>query len=53
MTQKERQYLLHRAEAEIAMAQESTAEAAVQAHYRLAEAYLERIYKNEIKREES
>lgn len=46
MTSEERRYLIGRAEAEIALAQESRSEAAVQAHYQLAEAYLARIYRN-------
>jgi hypothetical protein len=44
MSAEELAYLERRAEAEIAMAQRSSHVRAVQAHYELATAYLERIH---------
>lgn len=44
MSHEEQEYLERRAEAELALAQEAAHSRAVQAHYELAAAYLERIY---------
>ena len=44
MTEEDKQYFERRAEDEIAMACSSSQGAAVQAHYLLACAYLDRIY---------
>jgi len=44
MSQNELEYFERRAEAEIALAQQAQHEAAVQAHYELASAYLDRIH---------
>jgi hypothetical protein len=40
----DRDYLSHRAEVELHMAQTATAPAAVKAHYQLAALYLDRLY---------
>jgi len=44
MSQEEQQYYERRAEAEIALAQQSDHDAVVRAHYELAAAYLDRIH---------
>jgi hypothetical protein len=44
MTEDDKEYFERRAEAEIAMACNSSETAAVQAHYTLACAYLDKIY---------
>lgn len=44
MSQEEADYLEHRAEAEIQLAQQAEHRRVVQAHYELASAYLDRIY---------
>ena len=44
MSQEEQEYFERRAEAELALAQSAAHRRAVQAHYELASAYLERIY---------
>ena len=44
MSHDELQYYERRAEAEIALAQQARHKAAVQAHYQLASAYLDRIH---------
>jgi hypothetical protein len=51
MSQKEREYFERRAEAELALAQQAAHSRAVQAHYELAAAYLERIHGDEPKSE--
>lgn len=47
MSQEEREYFERRAEAEIALAQRAEHRRAVQAHYELASAYLDRIHGDE------
>ena len=47
MSHDEREYYERRAEAEIELAQRARHEAAVQAHYELASAYLDRIHGDE------
>ena len=47
MSQEEQEYLERRAEAELALAQQSEHSRAVQAHYELASAYLDRIHGDE------
>ena len=47
MSQEEREYYERRAEAEIALAQAADHRRAVQAHYELAAAYLDRIHGDE------
>jgi hypothetical protein len=49
MSQDDLLYYEHRAEAEIAAAQQARHQAVVQAHYELASAYLDRIHGNEPK----
>jgi hypothetical protein len=49
MSQEEQEYYERRAEAEIALAQAAAHGRAVQAHYELASAYLERIHGDEPK----
>jgi hypothetical protein len=44
MSQDDRDYYERRAETEIALAQQASHKAAVQAHYELASAYLDRIH---------
>jgi hypothetical protein len=44
MSHEELEYYERRAEAEIALAQQARHRAAVQAHYQLASAYLDRIH---------
>jgi hypothetical protein len=44
MRNDEHEYLAARAEAEVEAAARSATAAAVQAHYRMAEAYLDRLY---------
>jgi len=44
MSQEEQEYLERRAEAELALAQAAAHRRAVQAHYELASAYLDRIH---------
>lgn len=44
MRNDEHEYLAARAEAEVEAAAKSATAAAVQAHYRMAEAYLDRLY---------
>ena len=44
MSQEDQDYLEERAEAEIRLAQEARHQRAVQAHYELASAYLERLH---------
>jgi hypothetical protein len=44
MSQEEQEYYERRAEAEIALAQAAAHRRAVQAHYELASAYLDRIH---------
>jgi hypothetical protein len=44
MSHEEQEYLERRAEAELALAQEAAHSRAVQAHYELASAYLDRIH---------
>jgi hypothetical protein len=44
MSHEEAEYWERRAEAEIALAQQASHQAAVRAHYELASAYLDRIY---------
>jgi hypothetical protein len=44
MSQEEREYYERRAEAEISLAQSAAHRRAVQAHYELAAAYLDRIH---------
>jgi hypothetical protein len=44
MSYEERDYLEHRAEAEIRLAQQARHQRAVQAHYELASAYLDRLH---------
>lgn len=44
MTNREKNYFLRRAEAELEMAQAGRHEAAVRAHYVLAGLYLDRVY---------
>ena len=51
MSQEEQEYLGRRAEAELALAQAAGHERAVQAHYELAAAYLDRIHGEEPKSE--
>ncbi len=47
MSQEEQEYYERRAEAEIALAQAAEHKRAVQAHYELAAAYLDRIHGDE------
>ena len=47
MSHEEREYLERRAEAELALAQAAEHGRAVQAHYELASAYLDRIHGDE------
>ena len=47
MSQEEQEYLERRAEAELALAQAAEHKRAVQAHYELASAYLDRIHGDE------
>jgi len=47
MSQEEQEYYERRAEAEIALAQAAAHAQAVQAHYELASAYLDRIHGDE------
>jgi hypothetical protein len=47
MSLEEQEYYQRRAEAEIALAQRARHRAAVQAHYELASAYLDRIHGDE------
>ncbi|HLL31783.1 MAG TPA: hypothetical protein VK403_12375 [Allosphingosinicella sp.] len=49
MSQEEQEYYESRAEAEIALAQAAAHRRAVQAHYELASAYLDRIHGHEPK----
>ena len=49
MSQEEQQYYERRAEAELALAQSAEHRRAVQAHYELAAAYLDRIHGEEPK----
>jgi hypothetical protein len=51
MSQEEQEYFERRAEAELALAQASEHKRAVQAHYELASAYLNRIHGDEPKSE--
>lgn len=51
MSQEEREYFERRAEAELALAQRAENRRAVQAHYELASAYLDRIHGEEPKSE--
>jgi hypothetical protein len=44
MSQEEQEYFERRAEAELALAQASDHQRAVQAHYELASAYLDRVH---------
>jgi hypothetical protein len=44
MAQEDQNYFERRAEAEIQLAQKSSSTEAVQAHYQLATAYLDKIY---------
>ena len=47
MSQEEQEYFERRAEAELALAQAAEHKRAVQAHYELASAYLDRIHGDE------
>ena len=47
MSQSDFEYIERRAEAQIALAQQANHQAAVQAHYELASAYLDRIHGDE------
>ncbi|MEA3052901.1 MAG: hypothetical protein QOG72_1804 [Sphingomonadales bacterium] len=47
MSQEEREYYERRAEAELSLAQAAAHRRAVQAHYELASAYLDRIHGDE------
>jgi hypothetical protein len=49
MSHEERDYLERRAEAEIHLAQQARHQRAVQAHYELASAYLDRLHGDEPK----
>lgn len=51
MSHEEREYYERRAEAELALAQAAAHRRAVQAHYELASAYLDRIHGDEPKSE--
>ena len=51
MSHEEQEYLERRAEAELALAQQAAHGRAVQAHYELASAYLDRIHGDEPKSE--
>lgn len=52
MSQEDQEYYERRAEAELALAQVAGHERAVQAHYELAAAYLDRIHGEEPKSED-